>query len=166
MSEKAVLGFGSNIGNRLLNIKRALKTLSLSKDLNLLAVSGIYETEPWGYKKQNCFLNCAGVFLCRLNPAELLDLLKRYEVKAGRKDNARWQAREIDIDILFYGNKIINKNKLQIPHPYIQQRNFVLKPLVELIPGFIHPKLNKSIKSLYASSKDNCKVKEVISFDK
>ncbi len=166
MSEKAVLGFGSNKGNRFLNLKSALITLSLNKDLNLLAVSNIYETEPWGYKKQNCFLNCAAVFLCRLKPTELLDLLKRYEIEADRIDNSKWQAREIDIDILFYGNKIINKNKLKVPHPYIQQRNFVLKPLVEIIPGFIHPKLNKSIKSLYASSKDKCKVKETISFDK
>ncbi len=166
MSEKAVLGFGSNIGSRLLNIKRAIKALSLNNDLNLLAVSKIYETEPWGYKEQNCFLNCAAVFLCRLMPGELLELLKSYEVSAGRKDNTKWQAREIDIDILFYGNRIISKNKLKVPHPYIQQRNFVLKPLVELIPGFIHPKFNKSIKNLYATSSDNCKVKEVISFDK
>ncbi|MEO8511986.1 MAG: 2-amino-4-hydroxy-6-hydroxymethyldihydropteridine diphosphokinase [Ignavibacteria bacterium] len=165
IAEKAVLGFGSNMGNRFLNIKRALRTLSLNKDLNLLAVSKIYETEPWGYKKQNNFLNCAAVFLCRLEPAELLVLLKSYEIDAGRKDNSKWQAREIDIDVLFYGSKIINEYKLKVPHPCIQQRNFVLKPLVELIPGFIHPILNKSIKSLYEKSTDNCKVKEVISFD-
>ena len=153
MLEEAVLGFGSNIGNRFLNIKSALRTLSLNKDLNLLAVSKIYETEPWGFKKQNCFLNCAAVFMCRLEPIEFLKLLKSYEASAGRKDNTKWQAREIDIDILFYGNRIINNNRLKVPHPYIKQRNFVLKPLVELIPGFIHPELKKSIKNLYAGSK-------------
>ena len=166
MAEKAVLGFGSNKGNRFLNLKSALITLSLNKDLNLLAVSNIYETEPWGYKKQNCFLNCAAVFLCRIEPTRLLDLLKRYEIYAGRTERTKWRAREIDIDILFYGNKVIKNRKLNIPHPHIHQRNFVLKPLVELIPGYIHPVLNKSIKNLYAGSKDICKVNEIRSFDK
>lgn len=166
MLELVVLGFGSNIGNRFLNIKSALKILSLNKDLNLLAVSKIYETEPWGYKKQNYFLNCAAVFLCRLEALKLLELLKSYEINAGRKDNTKWRAREIDIDILFYGNRIINNSKITVPHPYIKQRNFVLIPLVELIPRFIYPGLNKSIKNIYTGSKDNCKVKEVISIDK
>jgi 2-amino-4-hydroxy-6-hydroxymethyldihydropteridine diphosphokinase len=166
MTEKVVLGFGSNKGNRLNNIKNAVRFLSLNKDLNILTVSKIYETEPWGYKKQKCFLNCAAVFLSRLKPSELLALLKNYEVNAGRSQNTKWQAREIDIDILFYGNRIIQSRKLNIPHPFIDKRNFVLKPLVELIPGDIHPLLNKSIKHLYAVSKDICKVKEVISFDK
>jgi 2-amino-4-hydroxy-6-hydroxymethyldihydropteridine diphosphokinase len=166
MTEKVVLGFGSNKGNRLKNIKNAVKFLSLNNDLNVLAVSKIYETEPWGYKKQKCFLNCAAVFLSRLKPEELLRLLKDYEKKAGRSENTKWQAREIDIDILFYENKIIQSSKLKVPHPFIEKRNFVLKPLVELIPGYIHPILNKSIKNLYAISKDICKVKEVISFDK
>ncbi len=166
MIEKAVLGFGSNKGNRLINIKNALRTLSLNKELNLLAVSGIYETEPWGYKKQNCFYNCAAVFLCRILPAELLGLLKKYEISAGRSVNLKWQAREIDIDILFYGSTQLDTGKLKIPHPFIAQRNFVLKPLVDLVPGFIHPKLNKTIIDLYRSSKDKCKVKQVSSFDK
>ena len=72
----------------------------------------------------------------------------------------------IDIDILFYGNKIIKSSNLKVPHPFLEKRNFVLKPLVELIPGYIHPLLNKSVKHLYNGSKDICKVKEVISFDK
>lgn len=166
MSEKVVLGFGSNKGNRFQNIKNALEALALNIDLNLLNVSKIYETEPWGYKKQKCFFNCAAVFLCRLEPVELLKLVKRAEIDIGRLANTKWQAREIDIDVLFYGQSVIKSGNLIIPHPYLHQRNFVLKPLVDLIPGYIHPKLNKNIDYLYASSKDICKVKLVRSFDK
>ena len=166
MIETAVLGFGSNKGNRLLNIKKAVRTLSLNKDFNLLAVSKIYETEPWGYSEQKCFLNCAAVFLCRLKPAELLEFLKKYELEAGRKSSIKWQSREIDIDILFYGNRVIRANRLNVPHPYLHQRNFVLAPLVELIPGFKHPLLGKSIKSLYSTSKDKCTVNELNQVDK
>ena len=166
MIETVVLGFGSNKGSRLTNIKKALKFLSLNKAFNLLAVSGIYETEPWGYKKQKSFLNCAAVFLCSLKPLDLLTHLKKYEISAGRKDDLKWRAREIDIDILFYGKQVISTGKLKIPHPFIAERNFVLKPLVELIPGFIHPVKNLDIESLYKSSEDKCKVKQVSSFDK
>ncbi len=166
MIETAVLGFGSNKGNRLLNIKKAVKALSLNKDLNLLAVSKIYETEPWGYSEQKCFLNCTAVFLCRLQPVKLLEFLKKYESRAGRKSHIKWRSREIDVDILFYGKKIIKTGRLSVPHPYLHQRNFVLAPLVELIPGFIHPIHGKSIKGLYSISKDKCTVKELISIDK
>ena len=161
MIETAVLGFGSNKGNRLLNIQKAVRTLALNKDLNLLAVSKIYETEPWGYSEQKCFLNCAAVFLCRLQPARLLGFLKKYEFDAGRKSSIKWQSREIDVDILFYGKKVIKTGSLNVPHVYLHQRNFVLAPLVELIPGFIHPILEKSIKGLYSISKDKCTVKEL-----
>mgnify|MGYP003455395372 FL=1 len=166
MAELVVLGFGSNKGSRLRNINFALKTLALNKELNLLKVSQIYETEPWGFKKQNSFYNCTAVFLCRLTPAELLETAKRTEKKAGRTKNPKWQARELDIDILFYGNCVIRKQLIKIPHPYIECRNFVLKPLVDIIPGYMHPVLKKDIFSLYKSSKDNCKVKEINSVDK
>lgn len=163
MAELAVLGFGSNKGNRLKNINFALKTLALNKEMNLLKVSKVYETEPWGFKKQNSFYNCAAVFLCRLKPAELLILAKLTEKIAGRTKNQKWQARELDIDILLYGDKITGRGNLIIPHPYLQCRNFVLKPLVDIIPGLKHPVLQRSILTLYKSSKDICKVKEISS---
>jgi 2-amino-4-hydroxy-6-hydroxymethyldihydropteridine diphosphokinase len=166
MAELAVLGFGSNKGNRLRNINFALRTLALNKEMNLLRVSNIYETEPWGFKKQNSFFNCAAVFLCRLTPAELLAAAKLTERKAGRTKSQKWHARELDIDILFYGKQVKRSHWLKIPHPYVECRNFVLKPLIDIIPGYIHPVLERSILSLYKSSKDNCKVKEISSFDK
>lgn len=165
MPELVVLGFGSNKGNRLRNINFAVKSLALRKEMNLLRVSDIYETEPWGFKKQKSFYNCAAVFLCRLTPAELLNLAKITEKRAGRTKNRKWHARELDIDILFFGNSVIHNNRLKIPHPYLGCRNFVLKPLVDIIPGYVHPVLKRSVLSLYKSSKDNCKVKEISSVD-
>lgn len=165
MPELVVLGFGSNKGNRLRNINFAVKSLALRKEMNLLRVSDIYETEPWGFKKQKSFYNCAAVFLCRLTPAELLNLSKITEKRAGRTKNRKWHARELDIDILFFGNTVIHNNRLKIPHPYLECRNFVLKPLVDIIPGYVHPVLKRSVLSLYKSSKDNCKVKEISSVD-
>jgi dihydroneopterin aldolase/2-amino-4-hydroxy-6-hydroxymethyldihydropteridine diphosphokinase len=156
--ETVVLGFGSNIGNRRNNIENAVKEISLTPGFALLARSFFYETEPWGYKKQNKFLNACAVYLCRLSPAELLKCIKSLERKIGRLKRGKWQAREIDIDVLFYGSKIVKAGNLIIPHPFIQERNFVLKPLVELMPGFIHPKIKKSIHYIYSHSKDDCKV--------
>ena len=158
MINKVVLGFGSNLGNRLRNLKAAVKEVSLTKGIDFLALSSIYETEPWGYMPQNVFLNCAGIFLCRANPLELIKIIKNIEKKLGRHNREKWRPREIDIDILFYESRIFKNKQLVIPHPLMHQRNFVLKPLVELMPGVIHPKLKKSISSLYLNSKDKGKV--------
>src|SRR5262245_43760392 len=95
MMEKAVLGFGSNLRNRLGNISAALKMLSLTKGLDLLASSSVYETEPWGYTRQNNFLNLCAVFLCSLSPEELFKTIKITEKKLGRVYRGKWKAREI-----------------------------------------------------------------------
>lgn len=159
MIEKVVLGFGSNTGRRLRNIEAAVKEIALNEGFNILTLSSIYETEPWGYKNQRKFLNCAGAYLCRLNPLKLVKTIEKIEKKIGRIKRGKWKAREIDIDVLFYGKRVYKNKRLVIPHPFIHERNFVLKPLVELMPGFIHPKLNKNIRFLYLHSKDNCRVK-------
>jgi len=159
MIEQVILCFGSNSGGRLKNIEAAIKQISLTSGIGILAFSSIYEAEPWGYRKQRNFLNCAGVFLCKLAPQELMNTIKKIEKKLGRKNRGKWHAREIDIDILFYGKRVFKKNDLIIPHPYLHKRNFVLKALAEVLPGFIHPVLNKNISYLYCHSFDNCKVK-------
>jgi len=165
MINKVVLGFGSNIGNRLKNLKTAVKEISLTKGIDFLALSSIYETEPWGYRKQKLFLNCAGVFLCRLTPLELVKIIKNIEKNIGRVNREKWRPREIDIDILFYGNGVYKNKNLIIPHPLIQERNFVLKPLVELMPGFTHTGLKKSVSYLYLNSKDKGEVSLFKKFD-
>ncbi len=156
-----MLGFGSNAGNRLKNIRAAIKILALKDSMDLISLSGIYETEPWGFKKQKNFLNCAAVFICRTGPFELMKTIKLAEKKIGRVKRDKWRAREIDIDILFFGSRVINKKGVSVPHPYLSKRNFVLKPLVEIIPEFIHPIMKKSILKLSEISRDNCRVKPV-----
>jgi 2-amino-4-hydroxy-6-hydroxymethyldihydropteridine diphosphokinase len=101
MIEKIVLGFGSNMGSRLNNIQSALKEISLTEGFNLIASSSVYETEPWGFKRQHKFLNSCSVFLCRLSPGEVLKTIKSAEKRIGRIQRGKWQAREIDIDLLF-----------------------------------------------------------------
>jgi len=164
MAELVILGFGSNLGNRFRNIQSSLRMIALNKNMNLLKVSAVYETEPWGVSGQNSFYNCAAVFLCRMNPLGLLKTVKNTERSNGRKKRGKWQPREIDIDILFYGNIVFSGGELKIPHPFLHRRNFVLKPLVDIIPEYIHPAYKKSVLDLYKGSKDNCKVKEIRAF--
>ena len=157
MLNKIILGFGSNVGNRELNIYNSLKILSHSDDFLFIAVSRLYETEPWGYKSQREFLNCVAVFLYRSKPEKLLTALKKTEKAIGRNKEKKWYPREIDIDILFFENLIINSDNLFIPHPFIHKRNFVLKPLTDLIPDYLHPVLKKKVSTLYQNTPDRSK---------
>ena len=156
---KIVLGIGSNIGNRKAYIIKAIELICRGRDFDFLALSPIYETEPWGFKEQKSFLNCILVCLSRLSPAEAMLALKRVELKTGRKRRPRWQRREIDIDILFYSDRVIKSADIEIPHPGIANRNFVLKPLCDLMAEFVHPVLKKKIRGLYYSTPDRSKVK-------
>jgi dihydroneopterin aldolase / 2-amino-4-hydroxy-6-hydroxymethyldihydropteridine diphosphokinase len=158
MLEKVVLGLGSNKGNRFLNIRKAINYIHFSKDFDILAISPVYETEPWGFKNQNNFLNCVIITLCRLSPLALLRELKIIEKKTGREKREKWREREIDIDVLFYGKKIYESKSLSIPHPQIQERNFVLEPLAKLIPEYVHPISGKKVKDIFAKSVDKGKV--------
>ncbi|MCX7877750.1 MAG: 2-amino-4-hydroxy-6-hydroxymethyldihydropteridine diphosphokinase [Ignavibacteria bacterium] len=161
MIHKTILGLGSNKGNRLLSLRKALHILSSDWNLNLLKVSSIYESEPWGEKDQRDFLNCVAVFLCRMNSEELLNFVKDAEIMAGRTVFEKWKEREIDIDILFFGNLIIKKKNLRIPHPHLTERNFVLEPLCEIIPDLVHPENKRSVYYLKLNSKDKSKVKVI-----
>jgi dihydroneopterin aldolase / 2-amino-4-hydroxy-6-hydroxymethyldihydropteridine diphosphokinase len=158
MIEKVILGFGSNTGNRFMNISFSLRLIYLSRNFDILKLSRIYETEPWGFKNQNNFLNCAAVCLYRGGPFQLLDELKMIEKMTGRVKRAKWREREADIDILFYGNQTVKEKGLEIPHPYLQYRNFVLTPLNEIIPEFVHPVLGETVRYLYKHSRDKCEV--------
>jgi 2-amino-4-hydroxy-6-hydroxymethyldihydropteridine diphosphokinase len=154
MIELAVLGVGSNLGRRFNNIRNAVKFISQSRNFNLLGASPVYETEPWGYRKQNNFLNCVIAGFYRANPGGLSKEISSIEKKMHRVRVKKWHPRTIDIDILFFGSRVMKTKGLEIPHPQIQYRNFVLKPLSDLIPDFVHPVLNKSVQKLYANTKD------------
>lgn len=155
--EKVILGLGSNTGNRSVNIKKAVKEISLTKGVNVIKVSLLYETEPWGLKNQRKFLNCVIICLCKLKPVELLKNLYAIEKKLGRKRRIKWGPREIDIDILFFGSMLINRGNIIIPHPLIELRNFVLIPLAGLMPDFVHPELKIKMINLLKNSPDKSK---------
>ena len=145
----AFIALGSNMGNRKENLTKALQFLG--ENCTILKTSSIYETEPMYVKDQNWFLNC----VCKVNtessPDSLLGLAKSIEHKMGRKESeVRFGPRIIDIDILFYGDQIISKSGLEIPHPRIHERLFVLVPLAEIESDLVHPVKMKQISELLA----------------
>lgn len=145
---KVFLALGSNLDDRLVYIKSAIS--EIKKLGKVKKVSSIYETEPWGETDQPSFLNCVLELTCELNARELLSSLKDLEKRVGRIDRGKWQRREIDIDIIYFNDQIINEPGLIVPHPHISERAFVLVPLAEIAPDSVHPKLNKSSKELAA----------------
>ena len=149
------LGLGTNIGNRKENLTRAIETLSLALG-QYTALSTFIETTPWGFDSANSFLNCTVAFETELTPQQLLDTTERIERELGRtaKSNGGvYHDRIIDIDILLYGDDIIDTARLTIPHPLMHLRDFVLEPLAEIAPHVIHPTTGKSIAQLAAEQK-------------
>ncbi len=147
----AYLCLGSNIENRVSFIQQATKLLVEDGHANIIRSSAIYETEPWGNKDQSWFLNAIIEVKTKLTPKELLEHCLNVEAKLGRKrdENNRWGERNIDIDIILYNDNVIEEENLCIPHKYFHERAFVLVPLLELIPDFVHPVLNKTLIDLY-----------------
>lgn len=139
--------FGSNVGNRVTNIRQSILTL-VSNGLELLQVSHFYETEAWGVEEQQPFLNVAAKFKTKKTPHKLLKLIKEVEVEVGRLERGRWQQREIDIDIIFYGKQVVETDDLVIPHPLLIKRNFALEPLKEISPRKKHPILGLTVREM------------------
>lgn len=145
------LCLGSNSGDRLKLIEQAVSFLNLAQDIKLIRTSALYETEPWGVKNQNWFLNMAVEIKTSLSPQDLLVKLQNIERTLGRnrEKEIRWGERPIDIDIIFYDNLVLESDVLTIPHKFMHKRAFVLVPLLELIPDFVHPVFNITISQLY-----------------
>lgn len=146
MDHIVYLALGSNMGNRLANLKAAIN--NVTPQMTVKKKSSVYETPPWGFKEQDAFLNQVIKVKTSLAPEPLLRHLKRLEVALGRVPNFQNGPRLIDIDILFFDNMIIETPPLIVPHPRLHERAFVLVPLAEIEPDFIHPILQKSVSKL------------------
>lgn len=140
------LGLGSNLGYKENNMKKAISMIG--KELKITKISPLYMTEPVGYKRQGMFLNCVVEAETGKSPRQLLLFLKSVEKNLRRKKTFRYGPRTIDIDILFFGDRIVKTKYLQIPHPRMQRRLFVLEPLCRINPRFIHPKLGVSMEAI------------------
>ncbi len=157
---KVILGIGSNIGDRRAYIEQAISELEQSF-LTSIIRSSIYETEPWGFKAETSFLNCCVGFKSSQNPEKLLEITQKIEKKLGRsrkKNKNNYQSRTIDIDLLFVGDIEMKNKKLEIPHPRLYDRSFVLIPILELFPDFIDPSSKLSIQELVDRCNDKNKV--------
>ena len=145
----AYLALGTNIGNKRRNMIPAAALLA-ERVGDVLALSGFYETEPWGFQSENTFLNAALQLDTSLSPLELLKATQEIEIEMGRtqKSNGAYHDRIIDIDILLYDDLVLQTPELTLPHPLMHERLFVMEPLAEIAPNVIHPVFKKPVISL------------------
>lgn len=157
---KAFIALGSNLGDREENLKKA--TVEIESNFGVtIKRSSIYETKPWGKANQPDFVNQVVVVDTFKSPEDCLTILLSIEDRMGRKREEKWGARIIDLDLLYVGNFILETEKLKLPHPGIPHRKFVLVPLVEIDPEFIHPQLRKTQQQLLAECSDLLEVKSL-----
>ena len=142
------IALGSNLGNREDNLKEALHRLR-QKGIQIIAVSDFITTKPYGVTDQPDFLNAVAEVKTEKTPVELLYTLLQTEQEMGRKRLRRWGERNIDLDLLLYDDQIIDLPELKLPHPDMQNRDFVLRPLAQIAPEAVHPVLGKTIKQLW-----------------
>jgi 2-amino-4-hydroxy-6-hydroxymethyldihydropteridine diphosphokinase len=156
------LGIGSNLGDREINMQRAVEHISMSVgDISL--TSAIYETEPWGFQSEDAFLNIVIAVETQLSPTELLSEILNIESLLGRvRNKEHYSSRVIDIDILLYDDIVLVEPDLKIPHPLMHKRKFVLIPLCDIASEMIHPVVNKSFRELLDICDDTSNVKQFL----
>ncbi|HET9909942.1 MAG TPA: 2-amino-4-hydroxy-6-hydroxymethyldihydropteridine diphosphokinase [Anaerolineales bacterium] len=147
------VALGSNLGDRLVNLKQAIA--SLSPQIEVRAKSRVYETPPWGHTDQPAFLNQVIKGNTYVEPVPLIKHLKRLEIALGRVPSFQNGPRLIDLDILFYDELILNTPPLLLPHPRLQERGFVLMPLSDIAPNLVHPTLRKTVSQMLESCDTN-----------
>ncbi len=152
------IGVGSNMGDALDHCRRAIRAIGADSRSRLLQCSPFYRTEPVGMKDQNWFINAVVAAETSLSPHEFLNFLLGIERRMGRERKERWGPRVIDLDILLFGDKILNEGGLEIPHPRMSERRFVLAPLWDIAPRLEHPVLHKTIADILSELETKEKV--------
>lgn len=155
--KKTHLLTGANLGDRIGTLEAARRLIEV-KIGTVLKTSGIYETQSWGNVDQPDYLNQALEVATSLPPGAVLEAIFEIEATLGRIRRSKWESRLIDIDILFYENKVLNTKELTIPHPHLHRRNFVLVPMLEIAPNKQHPIYKKTIEELYEETEDTLDV--------
>jgi 2-amino-4-hydroxy-6-hydroxymethyldihydropteridine diphosphokinase len=159
--KKVFLGLGTNLGDREKNLQGALDKIAEFIGI-IFSRSSVYETEPWGFQSSDHFLNMVIGVETNLNPSGLLGRLLMIESLLGRlRDGKQYSSRIIDIDILLYGSQKVDIISLKIPHPRMHERKFVLVPLCEIAPDFVHPVFGKSMNELLKECKDEGSIKKL-----
>jgi 2-amino-4-hydroxy-6-hydroxymethyldihydropteridine diphosphokinase len=154
----AFVGIGTNLGDREANIDEALTRIEESLG-EILVTSSVYESEPWGFESKDKFLNMVVYIRTDLTPSGLLGRILMIEAQMGRiREDKEYKSRIIDLDILIYEDEILNEPSLEIPHPRIHERKFVLVPLCEIAPDIVHPVKRKTFRELLEECRDECEV--------
>ena len=154
------LSLGSNVGDRAAHIARAIDALDAA-GVRVLRQSSLYSTEPVDLRTQSWFLNCVLEAETDLMPRQLLRVLQEIERALGRKRLVRSGPRVMDIDLLLYGSSVVHTAELEVPHPRMAERRFVLVPLLELAPALRHPTLRRTIAELLAETRDRSQVRRL-----
>jgi 2-amino-4-hydroxy-6-hydroxymethyldihydropteridine diphosphokinase len=142
------LSLGTNLGRRRANLRSAIT--GLEREIDVTAVSSLYETKPWGLGEQPSFLNLCVAANCEHSPDQLLTFIKTLEVELGRQPTVRWGPRLIDIDILLFDDLVMQNERLTIPHRHMSERAFVLVPLADIAPEKVHPQSGLSVAQMVA----------------
>jgi 2-amino-4-hydroxy-6-hydroxymethyldihydropteridine diphosphokinase len=164
MSEKtniAFIGIGANKGDRQKTCLKAVDAFYHWRQGKVMRASSLYETEPWGYKNQELFINCVIKIATALDAYHLLAFLQETEDFLGKQKDFFWGPRTIDLDLLFFNDQIIDEPRLKVPHPLLHKRRFVLEPMCELDPDWVHPVFKKSIAALLQYSQNDDKVSKM-----
>ncbi len=150
----AFIGIGSNVGDRRQSCLQAVHAFTAWEHGSLAKVSSLYESEPWGYESQAWFLNCVIKIITSEDAFGLLRFMQGVEQQLGKQKAFHWGPRTIDLDLLFFNQAIIDAPKLKVPHPHLHERRFVLEPLAEIEPGWIHPVFKQSVCNLLKNMKN------------
>ena len=158
MSTITYLSLGGNLGNTIEIFQNSREILT-KKVGKITQLSSLYQTAAWGPIPQNDFINQVIEVETKLSAQELMDVLLEIELQQGRVRQERWGPRTLDLDIIFFGEQLISTENLEIPHPRMEDRKFVLIPMVEINPNLIHPISRKSIRQILLECKDECDCK-------